>query len=77
MKSLIKQLLRENLGKEISRKFLTQYIKGVSDKLTFNLITTWIKRGTGDMISLSPKEVTLWNIIKTTGISPKEFSSKN
>jgi|LakMenEpi03Aug12_release.lakeMendotaPanAssembly.Ray.scaffolds.fasta_scaffold835714_1 hypothetical protein len=77
MKEFIRTLIRENLGKEISRKFLTQYIKGVSDKLTFKLITSWINRGTGDMVSLSPKESTLWNIIKTTGIAPKEFSSKN
>ena len=78
MKPFIKTLLRENLiGKEVSTRYLSQLLNHVNNKLAIKFINGWIKRGKGDMVTLSAKEANMLTLIQQGGPKPSDFHPRN
>jgi hypothetical protein len=79
MKEFIRESLRENfVGKDISVKYLKQLLNLINNRLAIKYVNGWINRANGsEMVSLSAKEITLFNLIKSGGIIPQNFSTKN
>jgi len=80
MKQIIQTLLREALEtekKSISRNYMKGLLKNVHNNLAKKYLKAWIKRGTGDMVELSPREYNLLKLIQQGGILPQQFHSKN
>ena len=80
MKDLIKRLVREAMEtekKSISRNYMSGLLKNVHNNLGKKYLKAWIKRGSGDMVELSPREYNLFKLIQQGGILPQQFHSKN
>ena len=77
MKTLIKQLLRENLeGKMVSINYLKSLLNNVTNKSGQKVLRGWIAKG-GEKVKLSPKQVQLLKVIQQGGPSSKFYHSKN
>lgn len=74
---LIRKLLREGLTKEISKTYLKGLLNNTSNKSAHKFLRAWINRGPHENVSLSDKEYEMLQLIKTGGINPRQFSSKN
>jgi hypothetical protein len=78
MKTLIKQLLRENIeGKMISVDYLRQLRNNLTNYSGIKYVKSWIMRGTDGMVKLSPKEIVILRLIERGGPNPSDFGTKN
>jgi hypothetical protein len=70
--------ITENSG---NKKVSTLYIKGIlsntTNKTSRKLLTSFINKDDNGFVTLTPKQYELFNLIKSGGFTPKNFSSKN
>ncbi len=77
MEKYIKTILREELNKVVNKNYLVGLLGNVSNPLGKKLLSQWIAKCVNDVVTLSGKEYALLNIIKSGGILPTNFHSKN
>ena len=78
MKDNIRKKLREGLeDKYISVEFLKGLLKNTNKSLAKKFLNKWISNGVQGKTKLSSKEYNLLQIIKSGGIIPQNFTTKN
>jgi len=73
---LFKQVKEEYGYKEISKNFLNQFIKNVTDRVARDFVKGWIEREGGDKVLLSKKEYFILQGIQRNGKVPKTSTNE-
>ena len=71
------EALEENVGKEVSRTYLSQLLSNTNNNLAKKYLKSWIKRGVEAMITISPREQNILRLIQMGGPKPSDFGTKN
>ena len=80
MKQFIRTYLREGLensARTVAKSYLKALLNNVHNNKGKEFLNGWIKRGSSDMVLLSPKEANILDLIKSGGLKPRDFHSKN
>jgi hypothetical protein len=78
MKSFNQFINESESKKEVSREFIKGLLLNTHDKKAKEFLEKLLKKEGEKMIQLSPREETLFGLIKTYGkISPNQFGTKN